>query len=68
MKAGKAVTSIIAVLLAGSGSARAALSPSAYRVLGQPDLRQDGANGVQGTELSAPGAVATAPSPDSQSE
>lgn len=34
------------------------LSPSAYRVLGQPDLRQNGLNLVQGVELNQPRSVA----------
>jgi uncharacterized protein (TIGR03437 family) len=36
----------------------AQLSTSAYRVLGQPDLRQNGVNLVQGVELSRPSGVA----------
>ena len=32
------------------------LSPSAYRVLGQPDLRQNGINLVQGAEFNQPSA------------
>src|SRR5947209_102459 len=56
------VIPIIAMTLAVSASLGAGLSSSAYRVLGQPDLRQDGANGVQGTELFGPGAVALAAS------
>src|SRR5215831_12983614 len=34
------------------------LSPSAYRVLGQPDLRQNGINLVQGAEFNQPRAIA----------
>ena len=36
----------------------AQLAPIAYRCLGQPDLRQNGTNRVQGVELYAPYAVA----------
>ena len=39
-------------------TAQAQLSTSAYRALGQPDLRQNGVNMVQGAELFAPGGVA----------
>ncbi len=42
-----------------AGLAHAQLSTSAYRVLGQPDLRQNGVNMVLGAELSAPSGVAT---------
>ncbi len=38
--------------------AHAQLSNSAYRVLGQPDLRQNGVNMVLGTELFAPSGIA----------
>jgi sugar lactone lactonase YvrE len=38
--------------------ANAQLSPSAYRVLGQPDLQQQGINTVQATSLNGPGGVA----------
>ena len=38
--------------------AQAQVSTSAYRVLGQPDLRQDGVNLVQGVELYSPSGVA----------
>src|SRR5438876_1131097 len=46
------------MLLLGSGAARAQLSSSAYRVLGQSDFRQNGANMVQGVELNGPSAIA----------
>jgi uncharacterized protein (TIGR03437 family) len=36
------------------GSVFAQLSPTAYRCLGQPDLRQNGINRVQGVEFNAP--------------
>ena len=45
------------VLLSGS-LGYAQLSSSAYRALGQPDLRQDGVNSVQGLEMYAPYGVA----------
>jgi uncharacterized protein (TIGR03437 family) len=41
-----------------AGLLPAQLSTSAYRVLGQPDLRQNGINKVRGIELRAPGALA----------
>jgi uncharacterized protein (TIGR03437 family) len=41
------------------GWAQAQLSTSAYRVLGQADLRQNGINMVQGSELYAPSGIAT---------
>ncbi|HTP33569.1 MAG TPA: hypothetical protein VMJ75_15425 [Candidatus Acidoferrales bacterium] len=37
-----------------AGTVHAQLSPSAYRVLGQVDLRHNGVNLVQGTELNQP--------------
>jgi uncharacterized protein (TIGR03437 family) len=37
------------------------ISPSAYRVLGQASLQQDGLNGVQGTEFNQPLAMALDP-------
>lgn len=40
------------------GVADAQLSATAYRVLGQPDLRQNGVNMVQGAELFGPGGIA----------
>jgi uncharacterized protein (TIGR03437 family) len=55
------ITSIAVWLCVGalfSGSANAQLSSSAYRVLGQPDLRQNGTNMVSGVELRSPGGVA----------
>lgn len=42
-----------------AASLPAQVSRSAYRVLGQPDLRRNGVNLVQGLELNAPNAVAT---------
>lgn len=44
--------------LASVGFAHAQLSGSAYRALGQTDLRQNGVNRVQGVELNTPAAVA----------
>src|SRR5579883_143599 len=44
--------------LGTSGLAYAQLSASAYRALGQPDMRQDGVNSVQGLELYAPSGIA----------
>ena len=38
--------------------ATAQISPSAYRALGQPDLRQNTLNRVQGIELNVPSAIA----------
>ena len=46
------------VVLASSGAMHAQLSASAYRVLGQPDLRQNGVNLVQGVELYQPSGIA----------
>lgn len=60
----QAVTGL-ALLLAMSGVplkaqlVQAQLARAAYRVLGQPDLRQNGVNMVQGLELHNPNAVAT---------
>src|SRR5262245_52024759 len=50
--------SFILILSAGALYAQLPLSSSAYRVLGQPDLRHNGVNMVQGTELHNPGAIA----------
>lgn len=52
------LTALVATLTAGLGIASAQLSPSALRVLGQPDLRQRGFNSVGGAELFSPGGVA----------
>ena len=41
-----------------SSAAEAQISNNAYRVLGQPDLQQNGVNMVQGLEMNAPVAVA----------
>ena len=46
------------LLLAAALAAHAQLSTSAYRVLGQADLNQNGVNMVLGTELSSPAGVA----------
>src|ERR1035438_4200933 len=46
------------ISVASSGALHAQLSGSAYRVLGQPDLRQNGVNLVQGVELSQPSGIA----------
>jgi uncharacterized protein (TIGR03437 family) len=46
------------IAVACSGSMHAQLSASAYRVLGQPDLRQNGINLVQGVELYQPSGIA----------
>ena len=48
----------IAVLLLTGATSYGQLSSRAYRVLGQPDLRQNGVNGVQGNELRLPRATA----------
>ncbi len=45
-------------LVAGPAGLRAQLSPSAIRVLGQVDLRQNGFNSVDGSELANPSGVA----------
>jgi sugar lactone lactonase YvrE len=50
------VTALAVHLVAGAAAAQ--LSSSAFRVLGQPDLRQNGLNGVTGVEVFAPSAVA----------
>jgi uncharacterized protein (TIGR03437 family) len=47
---------MVGVLVNGIGQAQ--LSTSAYRALGQPDLRQNGVNRVQGVETYAPMALA----------
>ena len=47
---------MLALLLAPAAAQQ--LNPSAFRVLGQPDLRQNGLNGVDGSELTSPSAVA----------
>jgi DNA-binding beta-propeller fold protein YncE len=44
--------------LAATGGLHAQVSPSAYRVLGQPDFRQNGLNMVNGTELYSPNGIA----------
>jgi uncharacterized protein (TIGR03437 family) len=44
--------------LAATGWAQTTFSGSAYRALGQADLRQNGLNRVEGTELFAPGGLA----------
>src|ERR1044071_9158154 len=44
--------------LAGTAGLHAQISASAYRVLGQPDLRLNGVNLVQGVELNSPAAIA----------
>jgi len=46
------------IVVAASGAMHAQLSASAYRVLGQPDLRQNGLNLVQGVELYQPSGIA----------
>src|SRR5215510_1494349 len=53
-------TVTLALLVAGASGLNAQLSQSAYRVLGQPDFRQDGINGVQGGELFGPSGIAIA--------
>src|SRR5215467_7710121 len=45
-------------ILASVPLAQSQVSTSAYRVLGQPDLRQDGVNLVQGVEFYSPTGVA----------
>lgn len=46
------------ITVASSGAMYAQLSASAYRVLGQPDFRQNGVNLVQGVELYQPSGIA----------
>ena len=46
------------ITVTSSGAMYAQLSASAYRVLGQPDLRQNGVNLVQGVELYQPSGIA----------
>src|SRR5260370_3070299 len=46
------------IAVASTGAMHAQLSASAYRVLGQPDLRQNGVNLVQGVELYQPSGIA----------
>lgn len=53
----KSLSFRIVLLLACACAVQAQLSRSAYRVLGQPDLRQNGVNMVQGVELFAPSGV-----------
>src|SRR5262245_39159217 len=48
---------VLSVLLAAAAPAPAQVSASAYRVVGQPNLRQNGTNLVQGVELFLPSAV-----------
>jgi len=49
---------LLPVALAAAVSAGAQLSSSAYRVLGQPDLRKNATNMVQGVEFHTPQAIA----------
>ena len=46
------------VVVVSIGAIHAQLSASAYRVLGQTDLRQNGVNLVQGVELYQPSGIA----------
>src|SRR4030095_8049810 len=48
----------VLVVVVCQGALHAQLSTSAYRVLGQPDLRQNGLNLVQGAELYQPLGIA----------
>jgi hypothetical protein len=50
-------SAVMALQLAGC-AAYAQVSPTAYRVLGQADLRRNGVNGVQGVELNNPLGIA----------
>ena len=45
---------IVCIFLLGSSASRAQFSDSAYRGLGQPDLRQNGVNTAEGAELNGP--------------
>ena len=49
---------LILSLLLGASGLYGQLSSSAYRVLGQPDLRLNGTNMVQGVELNSPSGIA----------
>src|SRR5262249_26889978 len=49
---------IVALQIVGCSVLCAQVSSSAYRVLGQPDMRRNGVNGVQGTELYSPLGIA----------
>jgi len=46
------------VLTAAAACAQTALSVSAYRTLGQPDLLQNGLNLVEGFEFNTPSGIA----------
>ena len=48
----------VLVVVVCRGAIHAQLAASAYRVLGQPDLRQNGVNLVQGVELRQPSGIA----------
>jgi len=50
--------SLAGLLVLAAGFAQAQLSTSAYRVLGQPDMRQNGINMVLGVEFNSPSGVA----------
>ncbi len=48
----------VSLYCAWLGSAKAQISPNAYRALGQPNLQQNSVNMVQGLEMNGPVAVA----------
>jgi len=52
---------IALLFIAWAGAMRGQVSGSAYRVVGQPDLLQNGVNRVQGIELFSPSALALDP-------
>lgn len=54
----KRAAELAAATILGMATASGAISPGAYRVLGQPDLRQNGTNAPQGRELNGPSGVA----------
>jgi uncharacterized protein (TIGR03437 family) len=57
-KQGRILRTTLAVFLAGCSAGYGQVSSSAYRVLGQADLRHSGLNMVQGVELALPAGVA----------
>jgi len=58
IQTGRIAVAVVAGVVLLNGTVWAQLSASAYRVLGQPDLRQNGLNRVSGAELHSPGGLA----------
>ena len=52
------IAALASILASSCGALHAQVSNTAYRVLGQPDLRHNGVNMVQGLELRTPGGIA----------